>query len=214
MKVKINVPENLSEISLGQYQRFLKLNFEDTSKNSFVLQKMIEIFCNVDLKNVASIKFSYITEITNHLSSLFEQNCELINTMNLNKIKYGFIPNLDDMSLGEYIDLDNFFHDWNSIHKAMAVLYRPIKHEKNGKYIIEKYQNVDNAETMKDMPLNVVFGAKVFFYHLGIELLNLIPNYLEQAELTIQQRQHLEKSGTGIQAFMDYVGGYLPGSMK
>lgn len=212
MKVKINIPENLSEITLGQYQRFLKLDFDDNPTNSFALQKMIEIFCKVDLKDVATIKFKDVTKVTSELTSMFNEKTDLIPTVNLNGVKYGFIPNLDEMSLGEYIDLDNFFHDWETMHKAMCVLYRPIEHQKGDKYLIEEYTGVDNEEAMKDMPLNVVFGAKVFFYHLGIELLNLIPNFLKDQDLTFQQRQILERSGDGIQAFTESVKGYLRNS--
>ena len=38
-------------------------------------------------------------------------------------VEYGFIPNLDDMSFGEYVDLDTYIGDWQNIHRAMAVLY-------------------------------------------------------------------------------------------
>ncbi len=214
MKVKINVPEDLSEITLGQYMKFLKLDFDENTRNSFALQKMVEIFCNANLKDIADIRFSDITSITNHLQDIFNQECKLIPQIALNGVKYGFIPNLDDLSLGEYIDLDNYFHDWESMDKAMTVLYRPIKYSKNGKYILEDYKGTDNHMEMRDLPLNVVMGAKVFFYHLGIELLNHIPNFLMAADMTDQQRQILEQNGDGIQAFTDLVRGTLPGLMK
>lgn len=214
MKVKINVPEDLSEITLGQYMKFLKLDFDENTRNSFALQKMVEIFCNANLKDIADIRFSDITSITNHLQDIFNQECKLIPQIALNGVKYGFIPNLDDLSLGEYIDLDNYFHDWETMDKAMTVLYRPIKYSKNGKYILEDYKGTDNHTEMRDLPLNVVMGAKVFFYHLGIELLNHIPNFLMAADMTDQQRQILEQNGDGIQAFTDLVRGTLPGLMK
>jgi len=213
MKVKIDVPENLSEVTLAQYQRFVNLDFEDKT-NSFALQKMIEIFCDIDLKDVATIKFSDINVITNHLNSIFDTQHNLIPVVNLNGVKYGFIPSLDEMTLGEYIDLDTYFHDWDTMDRAMSVLYRPIKFQKGDKYLIEEYKGSDNHEAMKQMPMNVVMGAKVFFYHLGIELLNHIPNFLMEAEMTDQQRQILEQSGVGIQAFTELVRGYLPGSTK
>lgn len=213
MKVKINVPEDLSEITLGQYMKFLQLDFDKNSSNSFALQKMVEIFCDVDLKDIAEIKFSDVTSITNHLQDIFNQECKMIPQIALNGVKYGFIPNLDDMSLGEYIDLDNYFHDWDTMDKAMAVLYRPIKYSKNGKYLIEEYKGSDNHMEMRDLPLNVVMGAKVFFYHIGIELLNHIPNFLAATDMTDQQAQIFQQNMDGIQAFSDLLRGTLPGSM-
>ena len=214
MKVKINVPEDLSEITLGQYMKFLKLDFDENTRNSFALQKMVEIFCNANLKDIADIRFSDITDITNHLQVIFNQECKMIPQIALNDVKYGFIPNLDEMSLGEYIDLDNYFHDWDTMDRAMCVLYRPIKYSKNGKYLIEEYKGSDNHMEMQNLPLNVVMGAKVFFYRIGIELLNHIPNYLMAADMTDQQRQILEQNGDGIQAFTDLVRGTLPGLMR
>ena len=212
MKVKLNVPEDLSEITLGQYMKFLKLEFDDETKNSFALQKMVEIFCNANLKDIADIRFSDITKITNHLQTIFTQECKLIPEISLNGVKYGFIPNLDDITLGEYVDLDNYFHDWETMDRAMCVLYRPTKFSKNGKYLIEDYEGTDNHIEMRNLPLNVVMGAKVFFYHIGIELLNLIPNYLVDQDMTDQQAQILGQNMDGIQAFTDLLRGTLPGS--
>lgn len=212
MKVKINVPENLSEITLGQYMQFLQIDMDENTKNSFALQKMVEIFCDVNLKDIANIRFSDITTITNQLQHIFQQESKMIPQITLNGVKYGFIPNLDEMSLGEYIDLDNYFHDWDTMDRAMSVLYRPIKFSKNGKYLIEDYDGSDNHIEMRNLPLNVVMGAKVFFYHIGIELLNHIPNFLMEADMTDQQVQIFQQNTDGIQAFTDLLRGTLPDS--
>ena len=58
-------------------------------------------------------------------------------------VEYGFIPVLDDMTLGEYVDLDENFTDWDKMHKAMSVLFRPIKLKKGDRYQIEEYDGMD-----------------------------------------------------------------------
>ena len=58
MNIEILVPESLDEINLDQYQRFIKLNTKENEGSSFLMQKMIEIFCNLDLKDIAKIKYS------------------------------------------------------------------------------------------------------------------------------------------------------------
>ena len=70
----------------------------------------------------------------------------------MNGVEYGFIPDLDELSLGEYIDLDGNISKWEQMHIAMNVLYRPIKNSKAGKYNIVDY-DVNNPEDLKDMPL-------------------------------------------------------------
>ena len=74
MKVEINVPDSLNEITLAQYQRFEKLNTEENQGSTFLLQKMVEIFCNLDLKDVAEIKYKSVQEIAVHLNKVFDTN--------------------------------------------------------------------------------------------------------------------------------------------
>ena len=163
MKVDILVPSSLSEITLEQYQKFERINTEENQDTNFLMHKMVEVFCNLDLKDVAKIRFNYVKSILNDLNGLFNTEDELIPTFTLNGVEYGFIPALDDMTLGEYIDLDENFSSWETMHKAMAVLYRPITLKSRGKYHIEDYKGLELSVEMKRMPLDVVMSAMVFF---------------------------------------------------
>lgn len=214
MKVEINVPDSLNEITLEQYQRFEKLNIKENQGTTFLLQKMVEIFCNLDLKDVAEIKYKSVQEIVVHLNSIFDSKHNLIPTFNLRGVEYGFIPVLDDMTLGEYVDLDENLGDWKSMHKAMSVLYRPVTFKKGHKYNIEPYKGVNDI--MKDAPLDVVFAAMVFFWNLNNELVQTILNYLpkEMEKLTTQQKERLEASGVGINQSMVLLKEMLPSLMK
>ena len=217
MKVEILVPDKLSEITLGQYQKFVKVNTEENKDTPFLLEKMVEIFCSLNLQDILKIKFTSVQEIANKLNKLFEEEPKHVKTFSLNGVNYGFIPNLDDMTLGEYIDLDSNLSDWEKIHTAMAVLYRPIKVKKNNKYNIEEYTGPNNAELMKDMPLNVSMGSMVFFYSLSNELLTTTLNFLVnemEGSMTLEQQQILEQNGVGINQSMDLLKGMLPSSTK
>ena len=213
MKVDIYIPEKLSDITLEQYQKFTKLNTEENQNSSFLLHKMVEIFCKLDLKNIARIKYQYVNSIVSDLNEIFNTKTKLIPTFTLKGVKYGFIPKLDDITLGEYIDLDNNISDWETMHKAMAVLYRPITLQKGDRYKIEEYTAKDDTDKFKDMPLDVVMGSLVFFWSLSSELLQITLKYLakEMGEnLTTQQRQLLEESGVGINQSMDWLREMLP----
>ena len=124
MNIEINVPTSLNEITLEQYQKFLKVA-EENQEGSFLNAKMIEIFCGIDLKDTFKIKITDMNEIIKILNDLLEIKPELINRFTLNNQEYGFIPILEDISLGEYIDIENFMQNWDEMHKAMCVLYRP-----------------------------------------------------------------------------------------
>ena len=115
-------------------------------------------------------------------------------------VEYGFIPNLEEISFGEYVDLDSFLPSEQDLHRAMNVLYRPIVNKKAGKYSIAEY-DIDTKDIMKQIKLDAVLSSIFFFQSLGLELLNVTSNYLqEELEKQPQFQQDLEKSGDGIQA--------------
>lgn len=202
MKIEINVPSNLNEITLGQYQKYLKIA-ESNPEGTFLDAKMVEIFCGIPLSDSYKLKMASVAAITDIINSLLEATPKHIQRFTINEVEYGFIPDLDDMSLGEYIDLDNNASKWEQMHVAMNVLYRPIKTSKLGKYNIEDY-DVNNPEAMKEMPLGAAIGSLFFFYNLGIELSNHTILYSSnQAEMEdIQNQLNSEANGVGINQFM------------
>jgi len=167
MKVNLKIPTSLNELSLSQYQEFAKL--EGQQQTTAIQLKMIEIFCNVPEVVVRNMKATDISEICEILNNMFDTEHQLITTFDYNGVQYGFIPDLDDMSFGEYMDLDTFIGDNENIHRAMNVLYRPIKLKKGDRYVIEDY-DTNTSEEAKNFPLDAVLGAIVFFYTLGKDL--------------------------------------------
>ena len=216
MKVKIQVPTSLSEITLEQYQNFNKINTEENQNTNFILHKTVEIFCGLDLKDIAKIKVHSVKSVIKDIDNVFSEKPDLTPTFKLKGKEYGFIPKLDDISLGEYIDLDDSLTDWETMHKAMSVLYRPVTMRKGNKYLIEEYDGTDDAESMKQMRLDVVMGSIVFFYNLNNELLQTILNYLNREvpnQMNTLQLQTLERNGVGINQSMDLLKEMLPNLM-
>jgi hypothetical protein len=212
MKLSINVPTDLNELTLDQYQKFLKIQ-KDNGDGTFVAQKMIEIFCGIDLKDTFKIKITDMNEIIRILNDLLEIKPKLINRFEMNNTAYGFIPVLEDISLGEYVDIENYMQSWDDMHKAMSVLYRPIKEAHRDKYNIIDYE-AKESDVMKDMPLDVCFSAVVFFYNLGIELSSNMMDYLTENQLSnLTEGQHSFLSdGGGIQQFTNSLRDVLQNS--
>jgi len=200
MKVEITIPDSLSEVTLDQYQRYLKIQ-DNNQDEKFLASKMIEIFCGVKLSDTLKMKYADVDGICNILVDMFNEKPQLVTKFKMKGVEYGFIPKLDDISLGEYIDLDAFLGDWDNMHRAMAVLYRPIENKYGDKYSIKDYEAGD-GEVMKDMPLEAVISSIIFFYHLGIDLSQAMMNYLEeQEETSLVQYLNSEASGVGINQF-------------
>jgi len=220
-KVTLQVPDSLGDITLGQYQKYLKIieaNEGDDNAAEFINLKTIEIFCDIDFKDVLSIPLGEAEKVLSVISKAFEEKPELIRHFKLLDVDMGFIPSLETISLGEYIDVENSISDWQTMHKAMAVLFRPVNFRSKERYTIAPYEPSDEvSELMKEMPLSVAMGSMVFFYDLGTELLRAIPTYIQQnltEEQTYLLKQTSAQSGDGINQFMDLLKGMSLDSMK
>ena len=207
MKVDIEIPESLNEITLDQYQRYLKIQ-DNNEDEKFLAVKMIEIFCGIRGDHVLLMRATDINSIVQILTEMLNDTPKLQTMFKMKGTQYGFIPKLDDMSFGEYIDLDTFIGDWDNMHRAMNVLYRPITNQYGDKYNVEDY-SVDNAEKMKDMPMSAVLGSIVFFYNLGMDLSKAMLNYLGNEEMNLALHLISDGNGGGINHFTHSLRGIL-----
>jgi len=214
MKVNINVPDSLNEITLYQYQRFEKL-IQENEASHFVNQKTIEIFCNIELKDVARIRIADIDDLLLHLDNLLQQKPKLTKTFKLGVYEFGFIPKLEDMTSGEFIDLENYLGSTETLHQAMAVLFRPIKSKVKDLYTIEEYESsYKYSEVLKYMPLDIALGSMLFFWTLQNDCVNALTDYIQnEVEQSEQAKQVLVKSGVGINQFTQQLKGIFSDSM-
>ena len=199
MELKVVVPTSLSEITLDQYQRFARLEGDE----EFLTHKMLEIFCGVPLAQLPNVKFKSLAGVVNRLNGMFNEKPSLKQKFTIGKQTFGFVPNLEDITFGEYVDLDNYMSSTADLHKTMAVLYRPVTNELGKRYDIEPYESAERyCETMKQAPMDVVLGATLFFYRLGNDLLNATTRSLENPQMNTLLSRSLEENGDGILRFI------------
>ncbi len=209
MKLDILLPNSLSEIPLSRYQEFVAMK-EKSNDEELIANKMIQIFCGLQLGEVAKIKLKDLNGLIKHFTEVFSEKPQLIRNFKIKNIEFGFIPNLENISFGEYVDIEHHLKDWSTYHKAMAVMFRPIKDKHKDKYSIVEYEpNEDMQDLMKFAPLDVAISASVFFWSLGSELLQATLTYLKN-ELTkskdltnFRKEFSLENNGVGIHQYMD-----------
>jgi hypothetical protein len=201
MKIELQIPTDVSEITLQKYQKFVGLNSEGDN-DEFIAHKLISIFCGIELKNVRFLKATDVISIVDRITLFFNQKHKFVNRFEIGGKEFGFIPNLENISMDEFVQLDTFMPDWSKMHKALAVMYRPITKTNNQLYEIEDYNSeITYEDVMLHAPLNVVFGAMVFFWNLKKDLLNSSLNYLENQmkELTSTMKNiNLTLDGDGI----------------
>lgn len=208
MQLELTLPSSISEIPLVNYQKFLKVQ-ENSNDEEFIVQKMIEIFCGIQLKDVVKIKYTELQGLLEHFQKIFSVKPNFYQTWKYKEMEFGFIPNLENITWGEYIDLEHHLNNWDDYHKAIAVMYRPIIKREKERYQIAPYTASEEFhEFMKFIPMEIAISARVFFYNLGAELLRSTSNYLETMKMmnrkerrVLMKGSNLINNGGGIQAF-------------
>ena len=209
----INIPETLRDIKLSQWQKYIEIldKNKDADLNGFVEKKLLGIFCGVELKDVDRIGLSLFDNTIQHLSNILNSKPELVKTFKMTgtdgvTVEFGLIPNFDKMSYGEFVDLESYLFVEKDLHRAMAVMYRPVKLKSKGSYLIHDYKGTEYlAEVMKSTPLDVALAARVFFYRLATKLSNFTMAYTLKE---LQQKQegrkdkHSVKSGETIKQYL------------
>ena len=199
--MKLNIPTDLSEITLGQLQSLTKL--EASELNELELQKQtIELLTNADRSIIDQIKLNDLNDVYSKLLGLSKSSDKLHQLISINGVQYGFHPNLSEISTGEFADLDTLCQDFNdNLHLIMAILYRPVEKEAAGKYSIEAYDgDVDERARLfkKNMKANVVNSALVFFWTIGNDYLRDSLTSLQEEQATKSSKASV-RSGVGIQ---------------
>ena len=194
--MKLIVPNKMSEIKLADYQKFVRLEGDE----EFLARKAVEIFCGLKMDVILQMKASSLTTVTSVLMNAFAERPALTQKFTIGKQTFGFLPSLEEITVGELNDVDQYISDWPKMHKAMAVLYRPVVATFGNRYEIEKYEGSDKyAEQMKEMPLDVTIGAMLFFWTLGKDLsIASLTSLAKEEEMNLTPLLNFLKNGDGF----------------
>ena len=137
-----------------------------------------------------------IVEANAHLDTLqAEEVAQHKEIIELGGVEYGFVPDWDEFSAGEWIDMETYTADfWKTPHKAMSILYRPLDRKWGDRYSIKPYTAKEDADVFLDMPAPLVAGALLFFWSTERKLLNALQSSLIQKT---QEVTSLLQSGAG-----------------
>lgn len=197
--MEIKVPTSMYEVPLCQMVEYSQLP-EDMPEGLRQLNA-ISIFCSITMEDVRKMPLSVLNRAIAIISKWVNEKPKFIQTFEFNGIKYGFNPNINTIAIGEYIDIENYCKEPKDMYKAMSVLYRPITIEgQKNRYDIEAYKGEVN-DSFKEMPSEVAFGSMLFFWTLGIDLLNCIQKYLRVAVREQRTKSNFQKNGDGWQQY-------------
>ena len=199
--MKVLLPENIEDITLSQYQRFEELNskLEDEEITIETYNKhKINLFSGIPFRKIEDVSHKDLVEVMLQIDEALNAEAPFKNRFTMNGIEYGFIPNFDSIAVNEYVDLNKYGVEVDTLNNLMAILFRPIKDKSLKNYDIVKYKGTaEHAETMKQMPMNLVNGALSFFFHLSSELTNSIQKFTQE-ELAKKEQPIIFQNGVGM----------------
>jgi len=197
--MKITLPESIQDITLYQFQLYNELLERDDLDEYNFNKRKIQIFTGLERNRIELISAIDYKEIAEQIDKALNQAVEFKPTFFIKDVEFGFIPNLDKMTQGEFIDVSNYGTDIKEMHKLIAVLFRPIKNNDSlGNYEIINYKGTKQySDIMKHTPLSIVNGALVFFSSLANELVSYTAKYMEaeQAKEKVQQTTSINGGG-------------------
>jgi len=193
-----------NDVTLDKWVKLISKKNESKSQEAI---STISVLSDIPKKLIKELGINDVSNILQRIAKMQKgSNSNLKRIIKVNDIEYGFHPNLEEITIGEYADIETYLKDGieNNLPKLMAVLYRPIT-EKDGKnYSIEAYGMSDlrmRAKKFQKMKAEDVNNALVFFWTLGKKLsMILLPYLMEQGRKTINkvQMNNLQTSGVGL----------------
>ena len=193
---EFKLPTSWDEVSLGQYTQLMLSIEKDGISEIELMIKSLKALVGIDEGILTKVPLKQLREAYNQLGELISTNPnnELSRVVEIDGIEYGFIPDFDDFTLAEFVDLDNYLQDsWNNMSKIFAVLYRPVNTRKDNKYTIDTYTLKDIRDRRElfneRLSIDTIYGALVFFCDIGrkhIERMRLSLRSQKKSQNTIK----------------------------
>jgi hypothetical protein len=186
--MELRLPHRWSDLTLGELQVMM------TSENQL---ERISACTGKSVDKLRTMPQKLIEAAGAHIDQLLTQEtARFEKVVEMDGKRFGFVPDWDAFTAGEWIDLENYLEDfWKNAHKVMSVLFREVTYELGEKYEVKKYTAKEDASIFEEMPADLVSGTLLFFWTTRNELLlDMKSSLLEVAEAAIQSA----KSGAGI----------------
>ena len=224
MILSYKIPESKKDITVKQFLAISKL-YKDADKNEVEVNEddLISICLDIPKSLVKQLPVDEYRQASESIAKALKEESKMYLTFDLNGVKYGFIPDLENITIGEYSTLDQLMKDADAnAYDILNVLYRPMVREilyprqrsrlfswfKNGKakdkyskgkigrYLVEAYDNEIHKSNFESLPCEIYESSLIFFYALGKELVSATAKYTRE-ELE-KKEVDSGKSGDGI----------------
>ena len=190
-EVKLIIPDRWSDITIGTYQKYVKIQEGGGSDKNKVI-KSLSLLCNTSNSVIKKMLYTDLLEIMAIIKKMIDTEPgkeQFRKTFMFKDEEYGFVPNLSGISTGEYIDLETYCKEpVKHLHIIMSILYRKVTFKRNERYAIETYNPQEfKEELFKDCPMDIALSSLGFFLTLGERLAKISHSFLQAQAKNLQQ---------------------------
>ena len=177
---EFNLINKWSDVNLKSWTKLITKQNEKKGKQA---KSIIAELSNIPEALIDKIELTDIALIMSKIGSMQQKkNSTLKRLIKIEGKEYGFHPDLESITLGEYADIETFVSQGTEKHlpEIMAILYRPVVEKQDNLYKIEAYDGDIKlrASQMNKMSAEQVQSALVFFYHFVKMFLTTMPSVL------------------------------------
>lgn len=191
-KLKLVIPESWDELKLSQYIEFITTDFTSLSDINKMF-RVVSIMCDIDEEEISKLTIQQINMIISELDWVYiKPNYSFNRIITINGVRYGSIPNFNNIKVGEWIDIENYIKEFKkNIHKIMAIIYRPITEYKTEYvYKIEDYDSNTLSERsdlfLEKFKVIDAINSSVFFWNFVEAYLANTTLYLEDLKMEME----------------------------
>ena len=131
MKKEITIPQEWSDVSLGEFIELSKLNISDYENSVDYYFKILEVFGN-DLKEVKEfINYVDLTDIVNQMTFLKTPPKQLdLKSVVIDEVEFLLKDDLNKLTVGEYVSIETLIergklNSISAIPSILSVILRP-----------------------------------------------------------------------------------------
>lgn len=196
MNMELQLPNSWSNLTLAELKVLMV---------SDDIIERVSCVTNRSKAEVRDMPMALVEAANEHLTQLVaREETKFHRIIELEGREYGFIPNWDEFSTGEWIDMEQYLADfWPNVDKIMAILYRPVVKKRGKKYTIEKYTAAEDVSVFESMPADHISGTLLFFSTIKNRLLNNMQQSLLKVARAVATTP---PNGDGIQSYITYRG--------
>lgn len=182
---ELKLPTAYRQITIGQLSDYLQAP-DDIGRVSAI--------CRIMRDDAAALPAKTIQYAIDHIDKIVtSETSKLQMIVTVDKRAYGFIPELQACTTGEFVDFVIFADPTNfkqSVVKLMCLMYRPVTARVGNRYEIQPYNSTRThlyEEDIRAMSAEVLGGAIAFFLSLRNELLTSFRVSLERQIETVRR---------------------------